>query len=169
MSTLCAGFVVSGTSVLLGFGAAETEDGGEESEDAGEASDCEAVCAELADAEEEVYMFSSAGPFGSECRVIDIGIDGLRYFIRGSISRQNFLSAASSALSLYASGLLILRCACRPLSPRIDNPGTYQGIVNFLYVPRAPVSAIDVLMKLETDLRHFLGEYKGPWSNPYPK
>lgn len=39
-----------------------------------------------------VQMCSRAGPSGVVCRSIAMGIEGLRYFIRGSISRQNFLS-----------------------------------------------------------------------------
>jgi hypothetical protein len=36
-------------------------------------------------------MCRSEGPSGSLCREMEIGMVGLRYFIRGSISRQNFL------------------------------------------------------------------------------
>jgi len=85
MSIENVGFEVSGTSVLRGFGVA----------DGGEASDC-CVVGELVEPADgcvlvAVKMCRSEGPSGSLCRATSIGMDGLRYFIRGSILRQNFL------------------------------------------------------------------------------
>ena len=88
MLIVYVGFDVSGTMVLRAFG---VPDGGAE-------SDCCAVGAFVVpDAGcvfEAVKMWRSDGPSGSMCREISIGMDGFRYFIRGSISRQNFLSPA---------------------------------------------------------------------------
>lgn len=44
-----------------------------------------------------VQMCSSAGPSAELWRLMEMGIEGLRYFIRGSISRQNFLGPVSRA------------------------------------------------------------------------
>ena len=52
------------------------------------------VDAEVAEGE-AVYSFKVTGPLGEECLVIEIGTAGFRYFIRGRISRQNFLTKVS--------------------------------------------------------------------------
>lgn len=85
MSIVCVGDEVSGVRVVWTLGVAEggvgvvLEEGGVGCEAGGVWS------------EGVVKMCSRDGPLGSLCRVICTGTAGLRYFIRGSISCQNFL------------------------------------------------------------------------------
>ena len=106
MSTLCAGVEVSGTRVSRGLGMEDS------------------VVVGLDASVEEgfwvvVKIFNVAGPEGLECRDISIGILGFLYFIRGSMSRQNFLyhPSLSSAIALdifSTANCAVVQCCAMP-------------------------------------------------------
>lgn len=93
---VCVGGEVSGVSVVCAFGVPE---GGVERLDGGLASEEPSAAA--------VKMRSTEGPSGSMCCVTGMGMAGLRYFILGSISRQNNLFRDVSLSLLIVSSPFI--------------------------------------------------------------
>src|SRR5690349_2895414 len=99
ISIVYVGFVASGTWVLRALGVLE----------GGVAAVALAVCSEGIEVLDEtssvlgwalVHTWRSEGPSGVLWRLIAMGIEGLRYFMRGSISRQNFLGEVVLAVAL---------------------------------------------------------------------
>lgn len=176
---LYVGFVASGTSVLRAFGVPE----------GGVSAVPLWVCREGTEVLDEpsgvlgvdfVKMWRRAGPSAELWREISMGMLGLRYFIRGSISRQNFLGldvsiwfyrvrwlvvcpdnvSMSSSFAVIVEQLLLSLPSTMPM-PTSDKEE--------LSVPCASVSAVDLGVELHTNLRHLLRQDQGAWPASYPQ
>jgi hypothetical protein len=96
-------------------------------------------------------MCSNDGPSGSWCRAMVMGIEGLRYFIRGSISRQNFLGGWLGLLFFWCRWGFLVRGS------------RWKG-----NVPCASVAAVEFGVEFHADFGDFFGENQGAGAAAYP-
>ena len=124
-------------------------------------------------------MCSRAGPVGEVCRVISMGMVGLRYFTLGSISRQNLLvrvvSICIHVLIRFGrfGGVAALPCTEKQSRGFMeicveDGKHLVGGSETAFGVPWSPMASDFIFCELHADLCDFFWQHQCARSNSYP-